>query len=112
MANEKAVEKILKLGQKGKTKKLISYASSKKQDERAAAAEALGYTTGDDPYNALIILLRDPVAAVGIKAAGSLKKMGKQTAVEHLRHVSLHTSDESLKAACNEAAASLASTGR
>ena len=104
-----SVEKIKKLGEKKNVKKLVSYASSKKTEERAAAAEALGNASDDAACNALIALLRDVDTSVGVKAAQSLKKTNNKRAVEHLRHVALNTNDAALKAACTDAVVSLSS---
>ncbi|GHU77617.1 hypothetical protein AGMMS49992_26130 [Clostridia bacterium] len=105
-------EKIQKFAQSGKGAKALPYAVSKKADERAAAATALGFTTDDDSYNALVNLLRDPDSTVCINAAGALDKLGRKPAAEHLRHAANHTSDEAIKIACNAAAASLSSHGK
>jgi HEAT repeat protein len=105
------LEKILKFAQSGKGVKALPFASSKKADERAAAATALGFTTDDDSYNTLVNLLRDPDSTVCINAAGALDKLGRKPAAEHLRHTANHTSDEAVKAACNAAAASLSNHG-
>lgn len=81
------LEKIAKLGEKGKASKLISYAGSKDAQERAAAATALGQCDSDEAYNTLITMLRDPDDTVCISAIKGLKTMGRKTAAEHIRHV-------------------------
>jgi HEAT repeat protein len=106
------LEKIEKLGQKGKGVKALPYATSRKAEERAAAATALGSATDDDSYNALIILLRDPDMKVCISAAGALKNMGRKAATEHLRHIADNSTDETFKAACYDAVASLSRNGK
>ena len=112
MFGSNTLEKIRKLGEKGKAKKILPYASSKKAEERAAAAAALGCASDDDTCNALIGLLRDPVLAVRVNAAGALKKTGKASVIEHLRQAGKNATDEAFKAACNDAAASLASSSK
>jgi HEAT repeat protein len=106
------LEKIEKLGQKGKTGKILRYASSKKAEERAAAAAALGNAANDEAFNALLNLLHDSDAAVCISAAEGLKKMGRAAAVEHLRHAAAASDDEAVKAAFQDAAASISRNGR
>ena len=98
---------IAKLGQKGKADKILKYVNSKSSDERGAAATALGNTSGDDAYNALVTLLRDPVISVRICAAGALKSMGRVMAIEHLRNAAKNTTDIAFMKACNGAAVSL-----
>ena len=112
MFGENNLEKIEKLGQKGNSKKILPYASSKKADERAAAAAALGNTSTDEAFNALINMLHDSDTTVRINATGALKKMGRAAAVEHLRHTANNATDEALKAACTDAAASLSQNSR
>jgi len=104
-----SVEKIMKLAEKKNYKKIVPFASSKKAEERAAAAEGLSGGTDDTSCNAVIGLLRDPDVSVCIKAAQSLKKMNNKKGIEHLRHTANNTNDAGLKAACIDALASLVS---
>lgn len=106
------LEKTQRFGDKKKASKILPYATSKKADERAAAATALGNTSNDDSCNALIRLLRDPEMAVCINAAGALKKMGRSSAIEHLRQAARNSTNETFKAACSDAAASLTKSGK
>lgn len=106
------LEKIQKLGQKGKTKRILPYATSKKADERAAAATALGGASDDDSCNALVRMLRDAEMSVRISAAGALKSMRRESVVEHLRQAAKTSTDEAFKAACNDAVASIISSGK
>ena len=103
------LDKISKLGQKGKSSKLLPYTKSKNAEERAAAASALSGAKDDDSYNALIVLLRDAEPSVCINAANSLKIIGRISAVEHLRNVASKASNAEIVEACNNAAGSLAS---
>ena len=107
MENEKTIEKIQKLEQKGKVKKILPYAESKKTGIREAAALALGCAYDDDAFNKLKTMLRDPEPSVCICAAGGLKKLGNESAIDHLRYASKNTTDENIKAACNEAAGAI-----
>jgi len=104
-----SAEKIMKLGEKKNFKKIMAYANSKKPEERAAAAEALGGAPANDDAacNELISLLRDSDSSVCIKAAQSLKKVNNKKAIEHLRHVISNTTDAALKEAGTDALASL-----
>jgi len=104
-----SVDKIMKLAEKKNIKKILPFAHSKKTEERAAAAEALGNAgASDDPAcNALITLLRDSDSSVCLKAAQALKKINNKKAIEHLRHVINNTTDAALKAACSESLAAL-----
>lgn len=101
MADSKT-DKIMQLGQKGKVKKLLSYASSKDATERKAAAVALGSSDTDDAYNSLIFLLRDPDTSVRIGALEGLKIMGRKSAEEHVRHVLTSSTDAALSKAASE----------
>ena len=109
MLGGKNLEKIQRLGQKRNAKKILPFVNSKKADERAAAAKALGYASDDDSCNALITLLRDPEMSVRINAAGALKIMRRGLAVEHLRQAGRNSTDEAFKAACSDAVASIVS---
>jgi len=106
------LEKIHNLGEKKKASKILPYATSKKADERAAAATALGNTSNDDSCNALIRLLRDSDISVCINAAVALKKMGRAMAIEHLRQAAKNSNNETFKAACHDAVASLVNSGK
>lgn len=99
---DKNLSKIQQLGEKGKIKKLLSYAGSKDADERAAAATALGKNQNDDSYNALVSMLRDPDPSVQIASVRALGELGRPTGQEHIRHVLANTQDPALIAACTE----------
>jgi FOG: HEAT repeat len=104
------IEKIAALGEKGKQSKLLGYCTSKESEVRAAAAAALGKTKGDDGYNALINLLRDPDDSVRIASAAALGAMGSKNAMEHLRYMLNHEgSSDAMKAACKASMAILTS---
>lgn len=108
--SEKNIQKIQQLGDKGKVKKLLSYAGSKDEVERAAAAQALGASKEDDAFNALVSLLRDPSEQVQIAAVRSLGQSGRSVAVEHVRHL-MNGGNPALAAACSEAIAMLQGQG-
>lgn len=97
------LEKIAKLGEKGKANKLISYAGSRDAQERAAAATALGHCNTDEAYNTLITMLRDPDDTVCVSAINGLKAMGRKTAAEHVRHVYQSRSNPEIVKAGTEA---------
>lgn len=101
-------EKIAALGEKGKQSKLLGFCTNKDAEVRAAAATALGKTKGDDGYNALINLLRDPEDSVRIASAEALGVMGSKNAMEHLRYMMNHDgSSDAMKAACKASMAAL-----
>lgn len=104
------LEKIAALGEKGKQSKLLGYCTNKDAEVRAAAAAALGNTKGDDGYNALINLLRDPDDIVRVASAKALGVMGSKNAMEHLRYMMNHEgSSEAMKEACKASMAALSS---
>ncbi len=102
------IEKIAALGEKGKQAKLLGFCTNKDAEVRAAAATAIGKTKGDDGYNALINLLRDPDDSVRVASAKALGAMGSKNAMEHLRYMMNHEgSSDTMKAACKESMALL-----
>ena len=106
------IEKIAALGEKGKQAKLLGFCTNKDAEVRAAAATAIGKTKGDDGYNALINLLRDPDDSVRVASAKALGAMGSKNAMEHLRYMMNHEgSSDELKAACKASMAALTSRG-
>jgi HEAT repeat protein len=109
MSSNKSIEKIHKLEQKAKAKKILPYTKNKNAEIRAAAALALGCAEQNDSdvRNQLLVLLRDPEVSVCIGAIGGLKKMGCDSVIDHLRHVAKNTDDENVKTACNEAVATI-----
>lgn len=108
MANK--IDKIAALGEKGKQSKLLGFCTNKDAAVRAAAATALGKTKGDDGYNALINLLRDPDDSVRVASAAALGVMGSKNAMEHLRYMLNHDgSSEAMKEACKASMAALSS---
>lgn len=107
MANDRKIDKIEKLGKKGKAKKLLPYAESGEADLRAAAASALGEAGGEDAYHNLISMLRDDDDNVRICAVKSLKKLGKESAVEHIRHSCSRSENPIYQDVCRDALASL-----
>ena len=106
MAADK-MEKIIKLGQQGNVKKLSKYVQSASAEERAAAATALGHSKGDEAYNALISLLRDPDITVRSSAVQALVQAGRKEAVEHIRHTANSATDAGFKEVCQKAMAAL-----
>ena len=106
------IEKIKELGNKGKTKKILPYTSSKNPEERAAAAEALGNTSTDETLHTLINMLHDSDVSVGINAATALGKVGFPAAIEHLRHAANNSADDKFKSACTASAASLSKNSK
>ena len=79
-------DKIMQLAEKGKMKKVLSYANSKDAQERGAAARALGKFPGDDAFNKLVFLLEDPDMSVRIAATEGLGAIGMEKGKEFLRH--------------------------
>ncbi len=96
-------EKIMQLAEKGKVKKVLSYANSKDAQERAAAAVALGKFPGDDAFNRLIFLLNDAESAVRVSAAKGLGALGMEKGKEFLRHAISKSDDEAFKEAARHA---------
>ena len=103
-----SVEKILMLGEKGKTDKLLKMSASKKVEIRAAAAEALGKTKAEKAIFRLQELIRDPEIQVQIAAAKGLGEMGNKLGVEYLRKQMGDTNNEEMKEACRVAIAKIA----
>lgn len=101
------IEKITKLGEKGKASKLIGFAGSKDPQERAAAATALGRCDNDDAFNTLISMLRDPDDNVCIAAINGLKAMGRKNAAEFIRHTYTNRNNAAIVKAGTEALAAL-----
>lgn len=80
------LEKIQKLGEKGKANKLFGFLTSKKTDERTAAVKALGGIKSEDSFNKLIIMLEDPEFEVRKQAVAALGEQANPKAMEFLRH--------------------------
>lgn len=112
MANDKKVQGILELGQKGKLDKVLSYCGNKDPELREGGAMALQYIKHDDSFNQLIIMLHDPVADVRAAAANSLGFSGRKAGIEHLRHQMNKDTDANVKANCQKSIASLGTNGR
>jgi HEAT repeat protein len=103
-----SVEKILMLGEKGKTDKLLKMSANKKVEIRAAAAEALGKTKAEKAIFRLQELIRDPEIQVQIAAAKGLGEMGNKLGVEYLRKQMADTTNDEMKEACRVAIAKIA----
>lgn len=112
MANDKKVQSIIELGQKGKIDKVISFCSNKDAELRAGGATALQYIKKDEAYNQLVIMLHDPDAGVRTAVAKSIGKMGRKSGVEHLRHQMTRDTDSRVKEACQASIAELKVSGR
>lgn len=104
---EKNIEKIVQLGEKGKVKKLLPYATSKDADERAAAATALGKSNEDDAFNALVTLLRDNDPSVQLAAVHAVGELGRPMGKEYIRYIMSNTENAQLKEAGAQALAKL-----
>lgn len=107
MSENRKIDKIQKLGEKGNTRKIIPYTQSSSAQERAAAAVALGNAKDDDAYNALIAMLRDSDVNVRISTVTALGQAGRKDTAEHIRHVSNSEGNEALREACLKAVAAL-----
>ena len=92
--------KMIKLGRKQKSAKLIEYAQSASPEFRAAAALGLGITHDTKNTTRIQVLLRDKEVSVQIAAAKALGKMRDPSGVEFLRKTFATATDEDLKAAC------------
>ena len=103
-----SAEKILMLGDKKKTDKLIKMAGNKKPEIRAAVAEALGRTGAEKGIFKLQEMIRDPEISVQIGAAKGLGIMGNKLGVEYLRKAMADSNNDEMKEACRVAIAQIA----
>ncbi len=103
MGNERKLEKITALAEKKKLDKVIAFAKVKDAEVRAAAARALGGLVGDDAYNELILLIRDPELSVRRAAVNALGEMGRKAGADHVRHVMAHETDPEIIKDCQTA---------
>lgn len=103
MSVEKKAEKIIELGAKKKTAKVLKFVTAKEPELRAAAAKALADIRVDESYNALTDLIRDPELAVRREAVIALGIFGRKAGAEHVRSVMSRPENADLIAACQTA---------
>jgi len=100
--------KIESWGKKNKVDKLKKFMDNKNPKIRLAVAKALGDGKGEEPVNALILMLRDPDTAVRQAAIESIGKLGQPRAIEHLRHQMAKESDDAVIKAIEQSIKKLA----
>ncbi len=103
MSVDKKVEKILDLGAKKKTAKILKYVEAKEPELRAAAAKALADIRVDESYNALTDLIRDPELSVRREAVIALGIFGRKAGAEHVRSVMARPENAEFIAECQTA---------
>ncbi|GEM_PF-6807172 len=108
MATDAQLAKIEKLGQDNKCKKLFKLMKEPEVGTRCAAAEALGIAGTFEAYNILISSLNDPSNEVREWIINALIKIGRRTAIDHVRHQMEVASDTEYKAFCRDAISKLA----
>jgi len=94
--------KIENWGKKSKVEKLKKFADNRDPKIRQAVARALGDSKGDEAFNLLVLLLRDPDATVRQAAVESFGYLGEKRAIEHLRHLIGRESDDAVKKAIEQ----------
>lgn len=101
---ESKLEKVAKAVSKGDEKTLIKLAESKEPDCKLAAIAGLGKTKGDDGFNYLILLLRNPDARIREASAKALGETGNPHAKAYLKAQYKVETDPAAREAMNNAA--------
>jgi len=97
------IDKLLKLGRKGKLKDLVKASTSNVDEIRAAAATAMGFIKTYDSGMALIPLLRDPSPLVRASAAQSVAEIEAKHCEEYVKKLAFADSDPTVRECAREA---------
>jgi HEAT repeat protein len=101
---EGKLEKVEKAVRDLNEKALIKLAESKDADVKLAAIAGLGKTKGDDGFNYLILLVRNPDARVREASAKALGETGNPHAKAYLKAQYKVETDSDARKAMNESA--------
>ena len=94
------IDKLLKLGRKGKLKDLVKASSNDVDEIRAAAATAMGFIK---TYDSGIPLLRDPSPLVRASAAQSVAEIEAKHCEEYVKKLAFADSDPTVRECAREA---------
>ena len=104
---ESKTAKIEKAIRKGNEQALIKLVESKEMEHRLAAIAGLGKTRGDDGFNHLVLLVRNPDAQIRTAAAKALGETGNPHAKAYLKAQHKVETDPKAREAQNDAAAKI-----